>query len=93
MRLLRRLLNGDLKLISFDGDETPQYAILSHTWGKESEEVTYKDIVKGAGRHKIGLRKIKFCGEQAARDDLEYFWVSIHLDLWRHIAWLVKQRL
>jgi hypothetical protein len=54
----------------------PPYAILSHTWGPGSEEVTYQDLLKGTGEEKPGYRKLIFCGEQAAKDDLHYFWVD-----------------
>jgi Heterokaryon incompatibility protein (HET) len=76
MRLLKRLLTGDLELISFDDDDPPPYAILSHTWGDESQEVTFEEMDKGIGGHKAGFEKIKFCGEQAARDGLRYFWLD-----------------
>jgi hypothetical protein len=52
-----------------------QYAILSHTWGQPNEEVTFEDM-ESSGRGKAGYKKIKFCGEQAARDGLQYFWVD-----------------
>ncbi|KAI3326718.1 kinesin light chain [Xylariaceae sp. AK1471] len=56
------------------GSTIPPYAIFSHTWG--TEEVTYEDITKGSGLHKSGYDKIRFCGEQAKRDGLQYFWVD-----------------
>jgi hypothetical protein len=58
------------------GDDIPKYAILSHTWGADVEEVTFEDLVKGTGKSKAGYQKIRFCGEQAARDGLQYFWVD-----------------
>jgi len=57
-------------------DDIPKYAILSHTWGPDTEEVTYKDMVDGTGKSKAGYDKIGFCGEQARRDGLQYFWVD-----------------
>jgi hypothetical protein len=40
-----RLLNvGTGKLEEYFGSDRPQYAILSHTWGRE--EVTFSDIQK-----------------------------------------------
>ncbi|RYP58955.1 hypothetical protein DL770_010316 [Monosporascus sp. CRB-9-2] len=54
----------------------PSYAILSHTWGPDTEEVTFRDLVDGTGKDKIGYEKIKFCAEQAKRDGLQYFWVD-----------------
>jgi hypothetical protein len=56
-------------------DEIPPYAILSHTW-KEGQEVTLKDLTDGTGQEKTGYEKIRFCGEQARRDGLQYFWVD-----------------
>ncbi|KAI9780438.1 MAG: hypothetical protein M1839_006712 [Geoglossum umbratile] len=58
------------------GNDIPQYAILSHTWGADVEEVTFEDLVKGTGESKAGYRKIRFCGGQAAYDGLQYFWVD-----------------
>jgi len=55
------------------GDDVPRYAILSHTWGADTEEVTFKDLMDGTGQGKAGYEKIRFCGEQARRDGLRYF--------------------
>jgi hypothetical protein len=77
MRLLEFLPNGDIRLTrKLLDDAIPRYAILSHTWGNESEEVTFEDMVEGSGQGKAGFEKIKFCGTQAARDSLQYFWVD-----------------
>ncbi|KAF2749610.1 HET-domain-containing protein, partial [Sporormia fimetaria CBS 119925] len=54
----------------------PPYAILSHTWGAEDEEVTFDDLADNAGRDKPGYKKIQLCGEQAKRDGLQFFWVD-----------------
>jgi hypothetical protein len=59
-----------------EDDEVPQYAILSHTWGQDEEEVTFKDLKECAGHHKSGYRKLDFCAEQARRDGITYFWVD-----------------
>jgi hypothetical protein len=56
--------------------DIPPYAILSHTWGPDSDEVTYKDVIEGTGKDKIGYKKIRFCAKQAERDRLKYFWVD-----------------
>jgi hypothetical protein len=74
MRLLTLDGRGDLDWTEFSQDKTPPYAILSHTWG--AEEVSFVDLVDRSGRSKAGYRKILFCGKQAARDDLRYFWVD-----------------
>ncbi|KAL9093973.1 MAG: hypothetical protein Q9165_003643 [Trypethelium subeluteriae] len=77
MRLLELLPGGNFGLTrNFLGEEAPRYAILSHTWGDESQEVQFEDIVEGTGRDKDGYRKIEFCNEQASRDGLNYFWVD-----------------
>lgn len=76
MRLLQCKSDQEFSLAEFFGDNIPRYAILSHTWGADNEEVTFKDLVEGSGTSKIGYQKIRFCGEQAARDDLQYFWVD-----------------
>ena len=76
MRLLNLKDDGEFSLIEFIGDKIPRYAILSHTWGTDSEEVTFKDLMEGTGKSKAGYQKIRFCGKQAATDDLQYFWVD-----------------
>ena len=52
------------------------YAILWHTWSPDTDEVTYKDLVDGAGKDKVGYKKLQFCAEQARNNGLEYFWVD-----------------
>jgi len=74
MRLLYTNDNGDLTLAEFLQSATPEYAILSHTWGME--EVTFEDLRNGTGTKKVGYEKIRFCVEQAAKDSLQYFWVD-----------------
>ncbi|OCK75650.1 HET-domain-containing protein [Lepidopterella palustris CBS 459.81] len=54
----------------------PPYAILSHTWGEDHEEVNFKDLAIGPRKTKPGYRKLRFCAQQAARDGLQYFWVD-----------------
>ncbi|KAF1996946.1 heterokaryon incompatibility [Amniculicola lignicola CBS 123094] len=77
MRLLLRSSTGEFSLTKeFVGDDViPLYAILSHTW-KEGEEVTFQDLKEGTGQDKAGYNKIRFCGQQAERDGLQYFWVD-----------------
>ncbi|KAH8723021.1 heterokaryon incompatibility protein-domain-containing protein [Phaeosphaeriaceae sp. PMI808] len=73
MRLLTRKSDDDFELVTFT-DELPPYAILSHTW--TDGEVTYDELVAGIGKHKPGYEKIRFCGERAAADNLQFFWVD-----------------
>ncbi|KAH6696714.1 heterokaryon incompatibility protein-domain-containing protein [Leptodontidium sp. MPI-SDFR-AT-0119] len=74
MRLLQSDDDGNLSLTEFFEDNMPEYAILSHRWG--TEEVTFRDLIDGTSKAKAGYGKIQFCGEQARRDRLEYFWVD-----------------
>ena len=77
MRLLECNSTSEFSLTKdFVGDDgIPPYAILSHTW-KEGQEVTFKDLMDGTGKSKAGYDKIRLCGQQAKRDDLQYFWVD-----------------
>jgi len=77
MRFLDSNNDGPLCLSKeFFGNSVPKYAILSHTWGAGTEEVTYQDMVNGTGRDKSGYGKIRFCREQANRDGFQYFWID-----------------
>ncbi|KAK7998309.1 hypothetical protein PG989_006349 [Apiospora arundinis] len=76
MRLLKQEADGTFGLTSDLTDDIPKYAILSHTWGSDDQEVSFADIVEGRGRRKHGYRKIEFCGNQAARDEIGHFWVD-----------------
>jgi hypothetical protein len=76
MRLLERRGDGDFTLTKDLIENIPPYAILSHTWGSDGEEVTFQDLVNHNGTDKVGYAKIQFCGEQAAKDSLQYFWVD-----------------
>jgi len=74
MRLLEYSNDGGFSLTEFFESDVPKYAILSHRWG--TEEVTFKDLLDGTSKNKAGYSKIQFCGEQARRDGLQYFWVD-----------------
>ena len=76
MRLLELKDNGKFSLTNDIVSDIPPYAILSHTWGRDNEEVTFKDLMESSGNAKAGYKKLQFCREQAARDGLQYFWVD-----------------
>ncbi|KAI1126006.1 hypothetical protein F5Y10DRAFT_245888 [Nemania abortiva] len=76
MRLLTLNDNNELILTKDLTNNIPHYAILSHTWGSEDQEVSFKDILEGTGNSKDGYKKIQFCGKQAASHGLQYFWVD-----------------
>ncbi|KAK3995678.1 HET-R [Cladorrhinum sp. PSN332] len=74
MWLLERDDTGNFSLKDLPSNAIPPYAILSHTWG--DEEVLFKDPVDGTGRKNAGYAKVRFCGDQAWRDGLKYFWID-----------------
>jgi len=77
MRLLQINSNGDLSLVEYFGIDIPPYAILSHTWGPDDEEISFKDVKKDRAKSKpAGYRKVRFCGDQALRDGIHFFWVD-----------------
>ncbi|KAF1936956.1 HET-domain-containing protein [Clathrospora elynae] len=76
MHLLKYGEDGELTIAKFNEDTIPSYAILSHRWGAEAQEVTFDDIARTIGKDKSGYEKIQFCGEQARQDGLQYFWID-----------------
>lgn len=76
MRLIKDERHGNLSLVEYHGDNIPCYAILSHTWGADGEEVTFKDLMRGTGKNKADYKKIEFCRKRAAGDGLQHFWVD-----------------
>jgi hypothetical protein len=82
MRLLYFDSSRKLTSADFSRKSIPPYAILSHTWG--DDEFLFEDLVNGTGESKAGYEKIIFCGEQAAHDSLQYFWVdTCCIDKWK----------
>ncbi|GKZ77709.1 hypothetical protein AnigIFM56816_000490 [Aspergillus niger] len=70
-----RLLNAKtLKLEEFIGQNIPEYAILSHTWGKD--EVSFQDMQAPTVTEKRGYAKIEYSCERALQDGLSYVWVD-----------------
>jgi hypothetical protein len=47
MRLLEDVGQGNLKLVEKYDEDIPRYAILSHTWGADGDEVTFGDTAPG----------------------------------------------
>jgi tetratricopeptide (TPR) repeat protein len=76
MRLLKLDDYPNFSLVEVTEDEVPRYAILSHTWGRDVDEVTYKDIIDGTGSGKAGYDKLHFCAAQAKNDRLDYCWID-----------------
>ncbi|KAH7317273.1 heterokaryon incompatibility [Rhexocercosporidium sp. MPI-PUGE-AT-0058] len=76
MRLLQFNDDGEFSLTTTFADRIPPYAIFSHTWGDDNEEIFLGDLIKATHTRKAGYNKIRFCGQQARRDGLQYFWVD-----------------
>jgi hypothetical protein len=82
MRLLKCSIsegnNVEIALEHFLDSEIPTYAILSHRWGRDRDEVTFQDIINNVSgyREKLGYSKIiNFC-RQALRDHCSYVWID-----------------
>ena len=77
MRLLQRLPgSAGFSLVERFGGDVPPYAILSHTWGSDEDEVTFSDLRQDRAKHVLGYSKLMFCSKQAATDNLGFFWVD-----------------
>jgi hypothetical protein len=84
MRLLHLNALGRPVLTDFCGKTIPSYAILSHRWS--DSEILIEDISNETYEEKEeGYRKLRFCANQAAQDNLQYFWIdTCCIDLWNH---------
>jgi Heterokaryon incompatibility protein (HET) len=71
-----RLINTtSFKLELFVPPDVPEYAILSHTWGKD--EVTFQDFqYLQHARTKDGFSKIEMTCELARANGIDYAWVD-----------------
>ena len=59
----------------------PPYAILSHTWGRDKDEVIFKEMLPGVemspAAEKEGFKKIQMtCTIARAEHDLDYAWID-----------------
>ncbi|RII24885.1 hypothetical protein CUC08_Gglean005700 [Alternaria sp. MG1] len=84
MRLLHFDALGRLILTDFRGKTIPPYAILSHRWS--DSEILIEDISNKTYKEKEeGYRKLQFCAERAAQDELQYFWIdTCCIDRWNN---------
>ncbi|KAK5630363.1 hypothetical protein RRF57_006078 [Xylaria bambusicola] len=74
-----RLINVTTKALERFEDDTkpiPPYAILSHTWGTDQEEISFQDLHSGAVKKGPGRYKFDKCCAEAARDGLSYAWID-----------------
>lgn len=58
MHLLKLGSDGKPILTRFIAGNIPSYAILSHIWEANEQEVTFKDLIDGVGINKLGYGKI-----------------------------------
>ncbi|KAF7676645.1 hypothetical protein GT037_004857 [Alternaria burnsii] len=79
---IRLIDTENLMFKSFVGSSVPEYAILSHTWGPEADEVTFQDMLalsRGSEhpkRHRLGYRKIIETCQEARSAGIGYCWVD-----------------
>lgn len=65
------------KLKTFYNHDLPRYAILSHTWLSDDQEVTFAQIQQPeACVGMAGYAKVVFLCEQAAKEGFEYAWID-----------------
>lgn len=68
------------RLEEFSGPSVPFYAVLSHRWGSDKDEVRFEDIQDGSricsDTSKPGYDKLRFCYDQVVRSGLRYFWID-----------------
>ena len=70
-----RLINTfTLEFEEFFDSEIPEYAILSHCWGKD--EVSFQGFVRGSRRQTAGYQKIADCCRLAKQHSLDWAWVD-----------------
>lgn len=72
------LLNtSTYELRTLPTDRPWPYAILSHTWGRQEDEVTYQDLSDlSIARSKLGWAKIAHTCRQARNLGIEYAWID-----------------
>lgn len=71
-----RLINVSTYELEKYGRSTPQYAILSHTWGAVDDEVDLDAWQQGHREDRFGYAKIFNACQQAQKDGLDYLWVD-----------------
>ncbi len=72
-----RLLNSStLRLHDRDADKIRKYAILSHTWREDHDEVLFADIKRDSAENKAGYHKVQYACKQAKAANFEYIWID-----------------
>jgi hypothetical protein len=85
---MRLIEASTLKLVSRRENDLPPYAILSHTWGNDEDEVSFHDMmaftissVESISNtrivlQKLGFAKIRESARLALADGLSYVWID-----------------
>ncbi|KAM0246208.1 hypothetical protein ACHAQJ_010299 [Trichoderma viride] len=73
-----RLINVHTsKLEEYLDYKAPPYAILSHTWGNDRDELSFRDVEDGnINEASLGSVKFRGCCRQAKKDGLDYAWID-----------------
>ncbi|KAK4208667.1 heterokaryon incompatibility protein-domain-containing protein [Rhypophila decipiens] len=72
-----RLVNVEsLRLELFYGDPTEPYAVLSHTWGKEDEELSFQNMQHLEAQDTARRAKLDGTCAQARKDGFKYVWID-----------------
>jgi hypothetical protein len=62
--------NGEFSLTNNITYPKTPYTILSHTWGEDNKEITFKNLKDGSGKTKSRYKKLWFYRQQAAYNGL-----------------------
>ncbi len=87
MRLLKFSSHGELSLTEELIENIPRYAILSHTWGADNDEVTFGDLRDGSGKScpnpglllQGGRKGKSTCREVASGERQAHGWPKQHV--------------
>ena len=72
-----RLLNSStLRLLDCSPNRIPSYAILSHTWREDGDEVLFADMERDSAKSKAGYHKIRDACKKAAAAGLGHIWID-----------------
>jgi len=69
-----RLLDAKERRLTTFYNNTPRYAILSHTWG--GGEVSYQDMKRPDHVSMFGYKKIDLTCQQAIKDGIDWVWID-----------------
>ncbi len=76
---MRLIEIGTFELKHFHEPNIPRYAILSHTWEDEEEEIDHQTFIRASAREvkwKSKFHKIRGCARLAEEAGLKYIWVD-----------------